>query len=253
MAGEVLPPNVALIPVEHILGLPWFYWGFVAFGVIIMFLIIIFIYYYVTMGPVGAYFWSAWNNSDLLLFGRKSGKLSLRESKYLTGIFNDKNYPLSWIQRSSSSFRLGKCSTKLVVDTTGIASEPELNMAIKTFVAEYNDQEYRKQADAYNRGLVYEPDFITDYYDLYKAVKEGKVNDPVAIPAVFEVPLWEIERYLPHIGSGDLEGHIATRIEEDKVEEDKADKSMPAWVWMALIIGGIIFGVFTLINIFGKG
>lgn len=253
MAGEMLPPNVVLMPVEHILGIPWFYWGYVACLVLVMILVGLGVFYYVSMAPVNAYFWAAWHNQDLLLFARKSGKISLRESKYLTGIFNDKNYPLSWIQRSSSSFRLGKCSTKLVTDTTGIASEPELNMAIKTYVSEWNDKELRAQADAYMNNETYTPDLITDYYDLYKHVKDGKMVDPVVIPAVFEVPLWEIERYLPHVGPGDLEGHISTRIEEDKIEEENKNKHMPEWVWMALIIGGIIYGVFTLINVFGAG
>lgn len=232
--------NTALIPTEMILGLPWYMWGFVACLVIMMFLVAMFVYYYYTMSPVGNYFWSAWNNEDVGIFLRQSGRMSLRPLTYLTGIFNDKRYPLSWIQRGDSTFRLGKCSAKIITDMTGIATEPELNMAIKTWVAEWNDNELKAQADAYFAGEEYEPRLVKDYYDLYEMVKAGEVDDPVVIPAVYEVPLWEIHRYLAHIGSGDLEGHIATRIEEDKKAEEDADKKMPGWMWMFIAVEVII-------------
>jgi hypothetical protein len=245
--ATALPPNTALILTDLVLGLPWYIWAFVAFGVVFMVVIAVLIYYWYVMRPVGGYFPAQKNGDPLLIFLRKSGKASLRPAKYLTGIYNDRRYPLSWIQRSNSSFGLGKCTTKIVTDMNGIASEPELNMAIKTWVSEWNDKELRLQANEYYSGRSYTPDLVKDYYDLYRMVKEGRVDDPVIIPSVYEVPLYEIERYLAHIGPGDLEGHIATRIEEDKIEEENADKNMPGWMWMFIAVEVIILILVCLI------
>lgn len=245
--AELISSTTAYIQTDMIFGLAWYIWGFVACGVVIMALLGVFAWYYFTMAPVNSYFWSAWANEDVGIFLRLSGRMSLRPLKYLTGIFNDKRYPLSWIQRGDSTFRLGKCSAKIITDMTGIATEPELNMAIKTWVAEHNDAELKKQADAYFNGDTYAPRMVLDYYDLYEMVKNGEVDDPVVIPAVYEVPLWEIQRYLAHIGSGDLEGHIATRIEEDKEEERDADKKMPGWMWLFIAVEVIILIPIALI------
>jgi hypothetical protein len=234
-----------------ILGLPWYIWGFVAMGFVMMILVMIFIFYWYSMGPVRDYFGAQYKGVDVALFLRKSGRMSIKSVKYVTGVFNAIGLPLSWIQRSDDSFRLGKCSAKVVCDTTGIATEPTINQAIKTWVAEWNDKEFRKQDKYAENGMSYTPQLVMDYYDLYKMIKDGFIDDPIVMPAIFEVPLWEVERYLAHVGPGDLEGHIAQRVAEAMQKAD--DKTIPQWMWMAIIVIGLMLGAFTIMNYFGAG
>jgi hypothetical protein len=234
-----------------ILGLPWYIWGFVGMGFIMMLIVMVFIFYWYSMGPVRDYFGAQQRGEDIALFLRKSGRMSIKRVKYVTGVFNAIGLPLSWIQRSDDSFRLGKCSAKVVCDTTGIASEPTINQAIKVAVAEWNDKEFRRQERYAEGGKIYTPRLITDYYDLYHMIKNGEIDDPVVIPAIFEVPHWEIERYLAHIGSGDLEGHIAQRVAEAMQKADST--AFPGWFWPAIIIIGLVLGAFTIANYFAPG
>lgn len=228
---------------EMILGLPWYIWGMVGLGFMIFLLIIVLMMYWYMMGPCRSYFKAQLNGEDITLFAQKSGKLKFMRSDYLQGVFNAMDLPLSWIQRSDDSFRFGKCMAKLVTDMTGICTEPSLNQAIKTWVYEWNERELRKEIYYKQQGYEYTPELVTGYGDLYEMIKSGRVDDPVVMPAVFEVPLWQIERYLAHIGPGDLEGHIAARVAE---EAEKADsEAWPAWMkaFIAIEIGIVIVAI----------
>jgi hypothetical protein len=234
--------QVEIVPVEYILGLPWFMWAMVGLGIGIMIVLGIFIVYWFMMGPCRAYFRAQWNNEDLMLLATKQGKLQFKRSKYVTGIFNSIDLPLSWIQRSEEAYRLGKCMTKIVTDASGICTEPTIYQAIKVAVFEWNERELNREEYLKSQGQDYEPDLICEYYDLYKLIKEGKIDDPVVIPAVFEVPINQVKNYLAHIGPGDLEGHISVRVAEELEKEDPG--ALPVWAKVFL---------FALLGIVGVG
>lgn len=234
-----------IVAVDYILGLPWYMWAMVGLGVCIMIVLGIFVVYWFMMGPCRAYFRAQWNNEDLTLLASKQGKLQFKRAKYITGIFNSIDLPLSWIQRSEEAYRLGKCMTKIVTDTSGICTEPTIYQAIKVVVFEWNERELNREAYLRSQGQNYEPDLICEYGDLYKLIKEGKIEDPVVIPAVFEVPLYQVKHYLAHIGPGDLEGHIAVRVMEEMEKEDPM--AMPMWAKVLLfamlgiaLLGGVL-------------
>lgn len=231
-----------IVAVDYILGLPWYMWAMVGLGIGIMGALGLFVVYWYMMGPCRAYFRAQWSNQDLALLGSKQGKLQFKGVKYVTGIFNAIDLPLSWIQRSKESYRFGKCNAKLVTDTNGICSEPAILQAIKVAVVEWNERELMREAYCQTRGEEYAPELICDYYDLVKLIKEKKITDPLVIPSVFEVPLHEVEHYLAHIGPGDLEGHIAVRVMEEMEKEDPT--ALPMWAKIFL---------FALLGIVGVG
>jgi len=53
------------------------------------------------------------------------------------------------------------------------------------------------------------------------------------------------------IGPGDLEGHLAVRIAEDKEAGDQKDK-VPGWMWIVIIIFIAFGALFTAANYFKK-
>ncbi len=235
--------QVEIVAVEYILGLPWFIWAMVGMGVGMMVLLGVFIMYWWMMGPCRAYFRAQWNNEDLTILASKQGKLQFKRAKYVTGIFNAIDLPLSWIQRSEEAYRLGKCMAKVVTDTSGIATEPTIYQAIKTVIYEWNERELNRERYLASQGETYEPELICEYYDLVKLIKDGKIDDPVVIPAIFEVPLYQVKNYLAHIGPGDLEGHIRVRVMEEMEKEDPTAMPMWAKVFIFALIGVVGVGV----------
>jgi hypothetical protein len=230
--------EIALIPVEHILGLPWFIWAFVALGFVLLMAIGGFVVYWYMMGPCRAYFRAQLNNEDLTLFLEKSGRVRFRRADYVEKIFRNMNLPLSWLQRSDESFRFGKAMIKIVNDVNGICTEPELNMAIYNYVNNWNEVELNKEAYAAEHGFEYTPELILEYKDLVQLIKDGRVDDPLVTPAVFETPIWKVAHYLAEIGPGDLEGHIKFRVSEQLEKADSGE--WPTWAkGFALFLAGI--------------
>lgn len=226
--------DIAVVPVQIIMGLPWFIWALVGMGVVLLLVIGVFVLYWYMMGPCRDYFKAQMRGEDITLLGQKSGRLRFRAADYVTGIFNSIDMPLSWIQRSNESYRFGKCMTKIVHDSYGICQEPTILQGIKEVVFNWNELELNRMAYYSQAGQEYQPDLITNYDDLYEKVKKGEIEDPVAIHSVFEVPLHDIEQYLAHIGPGDLEGHIAVRVAE---EMEKADgEAWPSWMKAFIMI-----------------
>lgn len=236
--------EIAVIPVEHILGLPWFIWGFVAMGVVLFAILCMFILYWYMMGPCRAYFKAQLHGEDVSLFCEKSGRMRFRGVDYAEKIFNSINLPLSWIQRSDESFRFGKCMAKIMCDATGICTEPELNMAVYTFVTDWNERELQKEAYANSVGAVYDPEIISEYNDLVQLIKDGRIDDPIVMPAVYEVPLWKVQHYLAQIGAGDLEAHIAMRVSEETERAQSGE--WPQWAkgFALFIIGIVVLAIF---------
>jgi len=247
------------MPVKMVAGLPWYIWGFTIMGFAMLLIIGLFIFYWWSMGPCRDYFQAQLHNEDLTLFMQKNGKLSMKGVDYVEKIFNSKDMPLSWIQRSDESFRFGKCMSKLVCDVNGICTEPTINQAIKEFVYEWNETELNREAwynntvridedgnpvdESGNPVSYYQADLILDYKDLVEKIKEGRVDDPLVLPAVFEVPVWEVERYLLPVGPGDLEGHVAVRVMEETEQADT--EAWPGWMkaFIAIEIGIVIIAV----------
>ena len=198
-----------------ILGLPWFIWGFVVLGLVILFSNALWIWYWWTMGPVSGYFRASRTNTDLGSVCLKSGRMRFYAMDYVAGVFNAVGLPLSWSQRPPDSHRFGAVNAKIFLDTWGIATDPKLQAAVKAAILDWNETHTESEQ-------------IADYKDLYDLIKAGKIADPILMPAVTEVPLYEIERYLPHIGAGDLEGHIAERVAEET--DDLKTGSWPGWM-----------------------
>jgi len=216
----------------YILGLPWFIWVFVVLGVIILLSNALWVWYWYTMGPVGQY-WQAVRKSETLgILLTKGGKLRFVATEYVAGIMRSLDLKLSWMIRSPDAWQLGTVPSKVLIDMWGIGADPRLLVAVKTAIGTYNEEH---------------PDAkIETYKDLYEKIKHKEIDDPILIPAVCEVPIYEIERYLPHVGAGDLEGHIAVRVAEEV--DDLKGKEWPAWmkafvlIEMAVIaFGGIIY------------
>ncbi|MDD3527647.1 MAG: hypothetical protein PHX39_11925 [Bacteroidales bacterium] len=216
----------------YILGLPWFIWVFVVLGVIILLSNALWVWYWYTMGPVGEYWQAIRKSKTLGILLTKGGKLRFVATEYVAGIMRSLDLKLSWMIRSPDAWQLGTVPSKVLIDMWGIGADPRLLVAVKTAIGTYNEEH---------------PDAkIETYKDLYEKIKHKEIDDPILIPAVCEVPIYEIERYLPHVGAGDLEGHIAVRVAEEV--DDLKGKEWPAWmkafvlIEMAVIaFGGIIY------------
>lgn len=216
----------------YILGLPWFIWAFVALGVIILISNALWVWYWWTMGPVGAYWKAVRKNETLGILLTKGGKLRFVATEYVAGVMRSLDLKMSWMIRSPDAWQLGTVPSKLLIDLWGIGADPKLLVAVKTAIGTWNEEHPDNQ--------------IETYKDLYDKVKRKEIADPILIPAVAEVPIYEIERYLPHVGAGDFEGHIAVRVAEEV--DDLKGKEWPAWmkafimIEMAVIaFGGIIY------------
>lgn len=248
--AEILVPSGAAYGPMMILGLPWYIWAIVALGVALMLVIGLFIWYWWTMGPCGPYFRAARKGTDLGLIGMKSGRMKFVNLDYLAGVFRELDLKLSWLQRSKESWRFGQCNAKLVCDMWGIATEPKIQQAVKTAVLEHNAQEKIAEDTAALSGFEYDPDYIYDYASLYDAVKEGQIKDPVLIPAVYEVPVWEIRHFLAEIGPGDLNGHVDARLAQEKGGDKSAMDVMKIWMPIMLMALLIVCAIYLL---FGSG
>lgn len=221
-----------------ILGLAWYWWVFVAFIIALMISNGLWIWYWWTMGPVSGYFTAARSGQDLGITVMRSGRMRFYAMKYVAGVFNAIGLPLSWIQRSPDSHRFGAVNAKIFMDTWGVAVDPKLQVAVKTIVSDWN-------------GTHDEDEQITNYDDLMKLIKNGTIDDPVLIPAVSEVPLFEIERYLPHIGAGDLEGHIAERVAEET--DDLKTSAWPGWMKVLIAVEIVICICMGAVYLLGGG
>ncbi len=229
--SEVVVTAAAEMP-GYILGLPWFIWAFVVLGVIIVFSNALWVWYWYTMGPVGQYWQAVRKNETLGILLTKGGKLRFAATDYVAGVMRALDFKMSWMIRSPDAWQLGSVPTKLLIDTWGIGADPKILVAVKTVIGTWNEEH---------------PDAkIESYKDLYEKIKHKEIDDPILIPAVCEVPIYEIERYLPHVGAGDFEGHIAVRVAEEV--DDLKGTEWPSWMKAFVMIqvaviafGGIIY------------
>ncbi|MDD3552207.1 MAG: hypothetical protein PHH39_08580, partial [Methanothrix soehngenii] len=166
-----------------VLGLPWFIWAFVALGVIILISNALWVWYWWTMGPVGAYWKAVRKNEALGILMTKGGKLRFVATEYVAGVMRSLDLKMSWMIRSPDAWQLGTVPSKLLIDLWGIGADPRLLVAVKTAIGTWNEEHPDNQ--------------IETYKDLYDKVKRKEIADPILIPAVAEVPIYEIERYLP--------------------------------------------------------
>lgn len=221
-----------------IMGLYWYWWVFIVLILILMISNILWFWYWWCMGPCSGYWRALRSNGDLGLLGMRSGRLQFEAMDYVAGVFNDIGIPMSWIQRSPDSFRFGALNSKIFMDTWGIATDPKIQQGIKVIVNDWNKSHP-------------ENDQIADYQDLFDRVKDGKIDDPITIPAVFEVPLYEIERFLQKIGPGDLEGHISERVQEET--DEMKGSEWPRWMKVLIILECVIFGTMAMVYLLFGG
>jgi hypothetical protein len=246
--GTLLTAQPVAAPEAIIFGVPMTYFIIVIVMCFSIFMLILMgLWYWKKMGPCRGYFGAVVRgDGELGMLCRQyhqSGRASFVNPKHITGIFNEIGISISWIQRNWEFYRFGAASLKILCDMTGIATEPSIQQEIKAFVTEYNDNY---------------PGLITDYEDLYQMCITGHdINgEPVDVPTnikihvVSEIPVQNIQRFLSHIGSEDLDGHVAVRISED-MEKDKKSETPPGWFWIAfalLIVGMIIYDIMLYVG-----
>ena len=144
---------------------------------------------------------------------------------------------------------------KVMCDMTGISTEPMIQNEIKNFVIWYNDTELAKR----DGDPDYSPALITDFEDIYQMVITGYntngeyVNVPanICIHIASEVPTQNIQHFLSHVVAEDLDGHIAVRISEDILKDQKSE-SLPGWFWFAVAAEVVIMIVYIGMSYFQK-
>jgi hypothetical protein len=258
--GTLLQAQPVAAPEAIIFGMPMTYFIIVlVMCFTIMMLIMMFVWYWMKMGPCRGYFGAAVRGtSELGMLCRQyhqSGRASFVNPSHITGVFNTIGISLSWIQRNWESYRFGAVSMKLMCDTTGIATEPSIQQEIRNFVIWYNDYEKAKQDD----DPEYLPAVITDFEDIYQMVITGRNTNGEYIPIppnicihiVSEVPTQNIQRFLAHVSSEDLDGHISVRISEDLLKDQKSE-SLPGWFWFAVAAEVVIMIVYIGMSYFQK-
>ena len=248
--AEILVPTGAAYGPMMILGLPWYIWAIVGLFVALMITVGVFIWYWWSMGPCKAYSQACRNNTDLGILGMKSGRMKFVTLDYLAGVFRELDLKLGWLQRSNESWRFGAVNAKLVCDMWGIATEPKIKEAVKVAVMQHNAAEKVAEETAALAGFEYESNYITDYADLYTAVCDGTITDPILIPAVYEVPLFEVRHFLAEIGPGDLNGHVDARLAQEKGIDKTAMDVMKVWMPIMMVALLIVVAVYLL---FGSG
>lgn len=244
---------------EMIFGMPMLYFLIlVGLALIILGILCVFVWYWMKMGPCAKYFGAVFMGSgELGLLLKQSGRALFIKTKYITKVFNATDTAQSWIQRSWESYMFGASSMKVLCDMTGIATEPGIQQGIKEFVIGHNDYELRRVKAYEDEGMVYKPQLINGYEDLYNIMVLGKlpngtlveIPSMIKIHALFEVPCYSVQRFLPHVGSGDLEGHIVTRIDEDK-KDDTNKGALPQWFWIAIACVAVALVVFVIATYF---
>ena len=116
---------------------------------------------------------------------------------------------------------------------------------MKTAITQWNkgeeatDDEIRKKVLEAQRAGKYKP--ITDYNSLYNMAIQGKLlPDVIRIPAVAEVPLHELDRYLQDVDVGKMTLAI-NKVAQELTKNDDPNK----WVKL-VIIAGLIFAALII-------
>jgi hypothetical protein len=258
--GTLLQAQPVTAPEAIIFGVPMTYFIIVlVMCFVIMMLIMMFVWYWMKMGPCRGYFGAAVRGtSELGMLCRQyhqSGRASFVNPSHITAVFNVIGISLSWIQRSWESYRFGAVSMKVMCDMTGVSTEPMIQNEIRTFVIWYNDTELAKRDEDPD----YNPALITDFEDIYQMVITGYntngeyVNVPanICIHIASEVPTQNIQHFLSHVVAEDLDGHIAVRISEDILKDQKSE-SLPGWFWFAVAAEVVIMIVYIGMSYFQK-
>lgn len=233
--------EIAVTAVDNsglILGMPWYIWALFGLALMLMLSNIFWFWYWWVMGPVGDYFKSTRTHEPLGILLTKGGKLRFIAMEYIAGVMKSSGLDMSWIIRSPDAWQLGSVPAKLFLDMWGIGADPKMLVAVKTAVDNYNSDKE-------------DSDRIKTYEDLVDAIKDKKIENPVLIPAVCEVPLYELSRYLPAVGAADLEGHISKRV-ADRVEAIEGTK-WPMWMKAFIVVQIAILITFGIIYVFAGG
>jgi len=201
-------------------------------GALIILTNALWLWYWMTMRPVGGYFTAVRGGQTLSILVTRVGKLKFTPVSYIGNVLTNMGLKMSWLVRSPDSWQLGAVPTKLVIDSWGIGADPKLQVAVKTIIGDWNKEHPDNKIETYD--------------DLREKIMKKQIDDPVLIPAVAEVPIYEIERYLPRIDSSGFEGHIQQRAAE--LIGPMKGTELPGWIKIFLILemavvafGGIIF------------
>ncbi|MCK9544268.1 MAG: hypothetical protein M0R03_19795 [Novosphingobium sp.] len=221
-----------------VLGLPWYIWVFVVLGMALFLSNVLWFWYWWTMGPVGDYWKSVRKGNPLGILLTKGGKLKFIAMEYIAGAMTNAGLKMTWIIRSPDAWQLGSVPSKLFLDMWGIGADPKMQVAVKTAIDNYNEN-------------LSDDDKLKDYYDLVQAIIDKKIDDPILIPAVCEVPLYELSRYLPEVGSADLEGHISKRVSDRMEAMDSKSLPMFMKIFIAMQVGILI--LLAIVYLLGNG
>ena len=204
------------------LNVPTYIWIMVMMMLIIIGIGAWYLMHWYFMAPVWRFYAAVIKKHDLGIYIGKNGRVRLEDIEYIAAVFQHIGVPLKWLQLSPRSLRFGALNTVIIRDVRGIVDDPDLQIAIKQAIKDWNGDIANKDQK------------IDAYETLYKLAREKKLPEILEYAAVAEVPLFEIDRYLQDIDSGRF-AMIVNHMVEKLTEEEDPNKAN-IWIKVAIIV-----------------
>ncbi len=210
----------------YILGLEWYIWVFLVLIIIIIGLIGVLMLIRIMAGPAWGYVSAKLQKLQTVGFNiLDTGSLEMIPLNYKAGVVSDttKGSAMSWLLRDAKPLRFGSLDAVLIRDRLGIAQNPDVLEAIKTLHEKYG---------------------FSSWDELRELISDGKISEEeIPIPVIFNVPLYEVERYIAPVKAGDFSNHVSTLVQEEV--ESKIHDGMPLYlkVFIAVEISVFLFAL----------
>ena len=231
---------------QQLLGIPVYFVIIVVLVMVIFGLVFWAAIHWWYMGPVWKYYDAVRKRIDQAVYIGKQGRVTLEPMEYIGAAFRFIGAPLYFLQTAAGGLRLGGINTVIVTDTVGIVKDPKLQVAMKHAITQWNlgenaeDEEIRAAVKRAQAAGKYQP--ITDYNTLYKmAVKDKLLPDILRIPAVAEVPVHELDRYLQDVDAGKLALTI-NKVAAELTKSEDPNKWIKVTIVCAIVFAVIIIG-----------
>jgi hypothetical protein len=210
-----------------LLNVPIYLWIMIVMMFIIIIIVALYLLRWHFMAPVWRFYDAVMKRHDLGIYIGKNGKVRLEDIEYVAAVFQHLGLTLKWLALSPRSLRWGALNTVIIRDVRGIVDDPDLQIAIKQTIIDWNNEPGRKEEDR-----------IIDYESLVKLVRSRKLPDVLQYAAVAEVPLFELDRYLQDIDSGKFAMIVNHVVEKFKEKEDP--NAVNPWIKAAIVIAIIL-------------